>query len=71
MDSPADQGSRLIDPAILVVQSGQGRPRQRSERFPAGLAAIPRHAVRAAPGADCEIAAMRTAKTGDPIAPDL
>src|SRR5271154_1316368 len=67
----ADQGSRLIDPAILVMQSGQGRPRQRRERLPAGFAAISRHAVRAAPGADREIAAVRTAKTGDPIAPDL
>ena len=61
--SSASQGSRLIDPAILVMQSGQGRPRQRSERLSASLAAIPRHAVRAAPGADREIAAMRTTRT--------
>jgi len=67
----ADQGPRLVVPAIHVAQTSQRRPGQRIECLAAACAAVARLAVGLAPPANGIAAAVRAAKVGDPGPPDL
>ena len=57
---PFDQGSRLIEPAILLVQAGHRSAGERIESLAAFDAAIARQTSRFAPRAGSERAAART-----------
>ncbi len=59
---PFDQGSRLIEPAILVVQAGHRSAGERIESPAAFHAAIARQTSRLTPGPDIERAAARTSR---------
>src|SRR5271166_692281 len=59
---PFDQGSRLIEPAILVVQAGHRSAGERIESLATFRAAIARQTSRLAPGPDIERAAARTSR---------
>ena len=67
----ADQGLRLIPPAIRIVQSGQRRSGQRIEGLAAAHAAVAGFAVGLAPGTNVVAVAMRAAKAGEPLPADL
>jgi len=67
----ADQGPRLILPAIRVVQSSQRRSGQRIECLAAAHAAIPGLAAGLAPRTNVVATAMRASKAGEPTLPDL
>jgi hypothetical protein len=59
---PFDQGSRLIEPAILVVQAGHRSAGERIESFATFRAAIARQTSRLTPGPDIKRAAARTSR---------
>src|SRR5271157_5123366 len=59
---PFDQGSRLIEPAILVVQAGHRSAGERIESLATFHAAIARQTSRLTPGPDIERAAARTSR---------
>ena len=59
---PFDQGSRLIGPAMLVVQAGHPRAGERIESLATFDAAIARQASRLPPRPDIGRAAVRTSR---------
>ena len=62
---PLDEGSPLIEPAVLVVQAGDWRCCERIEGLATLSAAVARQAPRAAPPSNLGAAAVRAAVSGE------